>query len=460
MADLDKENTTTTPEEEAVEETAKEKEVTTEQAQETSDSEDNVEKEDVAEQEETGKANNKTILIVEIIIAVLAIGFIIFALVSNNKKNNSISDNATTSENLINSTTDTGTEPVSIDNSVLYENMPAVPDIAELNIMDEAAAETAVTDGTMLKFTTADGANVYVGNFNDSETFAEAVTPTEEELEEAIFQNIISYYGEVAEADHTIVENGDVISANYIGKLDGVAFEGGTAENVSITLGAGGYIPGFEEGFIGMEIGETKDVPITFPEDYENTELAGKDVIFTFTINDITGTMTYPELTDELVQGAFYDGSVTTVEECQEYFRSMMLQDNIWDYLLKNYYVSSVSEDAVATYYNDMMEYYDQMSLQYQMPVTDILAYSGATVDDLKQETIMNAGYTAVQFTICQAIATENNITVSDEDIANLAAEYGYTDAESFLSDNGEQTVREYLIQENVLKYLSSLVAE
>ena len=72
----------------------------------------------------------------------------------------------------------------------------------------------------------------------------------------------------------------------------------------------------------------------------------------------------------------------------------------------------------------------------------------------------MNAGYTAVQFTICQAIATENNITVSDEDIANLAAEYGYTDAESFLSDNGEQTVREYLIQENVLKYLSSLVAE
>lgn len=428
MADLDKENTTTTPEEETV--------------------------------EETGKSNNKTILIVEIIIAVLAIGFIIFALVSNNKKNNSVSDNATTSENLINSTTDTGTEPVSIDNSVLYENMPAVPDIAELNIMDEAAAETAVTDGTMIKFTTADGANVYVGNFNDSETFAEAVTPTEEELDEAIFQNIISYYGEVSEADHTIVENGDVISANYVGKLDGVAFEGGTAENVSITLGAGGYIPGFEEGFIGMEIGETKDVPITFPEDYKNTDLAGKDVIFTFTINDITGTMTYPELTDELVQGAFYDGSVTTVAECKEYFRSMMLQDNIWDYLLENYYVSSISEDAVSTYYNDMMEYYDQMSLQYQMPVTDILAYSGATVDDLKQETIMNAGYTAIQFTICQAIATENNITVSDEDIANLAAEYGYTDAESFLSDNGEQTVHEYLIQENVLKYLSSLVAE
>ncbi|MGN0326340.1 MAG: trigger factor [Lachnospiraceae bacterium] len=458
MADLNKENTTTTPEEETVEETAEEKEVTTEPAQETSDSEDKTEKENAAEQEETGKSNNKTILIVEIIIALLAIGFIIFALVSNNKKNNSVSDNTSASGDLITDTT--GTETASIDNSVLYENMPALPDITEFNIMDEAAAEAAVADGTMIKFTTADDVNVYVGNFNDSATFAEAVTPSEEELDEAIFQNIISYYGEVSEADHTIVENGDVISANYVGKLDGVAFEGGTAENVSITLGAGGYIPGFEEGFIGMEIGETKDVPITFPEDYGNTDLAGKDVIFTFTINDITGTMTYPELTDELVQGVFYDGSVTTVAECEEYFRSMLLQDNIWDYLLENYYVSSISEDAVSTYYNDMMEYYDQMSLQYQMPVSDILAYSGATVDDLKQETIMNAGYTAVQFTICQAIATENNITVSDEDIANLAAEYGYTDAESFLSDNGEQTVREYLIQENVLKYLSSLVEE
>lgn len=81
-------------------------------------------------------------------------------------------------------------------------------------------------------------------------------------------------------------QNGDTVVIDFAGYLDGVAFEGGTAQNFPLVLGSGQFVPGFEEQLVGMEKGETRDINITFPENYV-PDLAGKDVVFTVTVNDI-----------------------------------------------------------------------------------------------------------------------------------------------------------------------------
>ena len=84
----------------------------------------------------------------------------------------------------------------------------------------------------------------------------------------------------------TVVEDGDMVSIDYAGYLDGEAFEGGTAEDEDVTVGAGEDIPGFEEGLIGHAVGESFDMPVTFPDGYSD-ELGGKEVVFKVTINGI-----------------------------------------------------------------------------------------------------------------------------------------------------------------------------
>ena len=94
------------------------------------------------------------------------------------------------------------------------------------------------------------------------------------------------------------VENGDIVNLDYAGTVDGVAFDGGTAEGQTLTIGSGSFIPGFEEQMVGMGIGEEKDLNVTFPEDYHAEELAGKDAVFHVKVNGISNTE-LPELDDD-----------------------------------------------------------------------------------------------------------------------------------------------------------------
>lgn len=98
-------------------------------------------------------------------------------------------------------------------------------------------------------------------------------------------------------------QNGDIVNIDFVGTVDGVKFEGGEAEKFDLTLGSGQFIPGFEDQVVGMNIGEKKDVNVTFPENYQATELAGKAAVFAVTLNAITAKE-LPELTDEFVKEA------------------------------------------------------------------------------------------------------------------------------------------------------------
>ena len=88
------------------------------------------------------------------------------------------------------------------------------------------------------------------------------------------------------------VKDGDVVDIKYVGKKDGVEFDNGSSDSYELTIGSNTFIDGFEDGVIGMKKDETKDLNLTFPEDYNNTDLAGADVVFTVTVNHVYEKMT------------------------------------------------------------------------------------------------------------------------------------------------------------------------
>lgn len=113
-------------------------------------------------------------------------------------------------------------------------------------------------------------------------------------------------------------ENGDTVVIDFNGSVDGVEFEGGKATNHSLELGSGQFIPGFEEQLVGTKAGDEVEVKVTFPEDYQAADLAGKDAVFATTIHEVK-TKEVPELDDELAKDI--DEEVETLDELKEKFR-------------------------------------------------------------------------------------------------------------------------------------------
>ncbi len=103
------------------------------------------------------------------------------------------------------------------------------------------------------------------------------------------------------------LKKGDVANINYVGKLNGVAFDGGTADNQELELGSNTFIPGFEDKLVGVEIGKTVDLDLTFPKDYGNTELAGKAVVFTVKVN-------YVAVYDKITEGTLKNGDNVNID--------------------------------------------------------------------------------------------------------------------------------------------------
>ena len=138
--------------------------------------------------------------------------------------------------------------------------------------------------------------------------YTAAVTEVTDDMVQAQVDNLLSQHsvaeplasGKVQSGD---LEEGDIVNVDFVGSVDGVEFEGGSTQGqgTDLTLGQGRMIPGFEEGIIGHEVGESFDIDVTFPDVYDNNpDLAGKDAVFKITINSCQ-RVTYPEYTDEFV---------------------------------------------------------------------------------------------------------------------------------------------------------------
>src|SRR5690606_30648729 len=103
---------------------------------------------------------------------------------------------------------------------------------------------------------------------------------SDEEVETEVKRVFAQNRGYTDKGDEGVVEDGDRLGLSFVGKIDGKEFEGGAADHAHLTVGSGEFIPGFEEQLVGMKKGETREIEVTFPEDYQNAELAGKKATF------------------------------------------------------------------------------------------------------------------------------------------------------------------------------------
>ena len=164
-----------------------------------------------------------------------------------------------------------------------------------------------------VKFIIVSEPKVTLGEYTNLGVKKEKVKVTKEEVEERI-KALLNDYAEL-EVKEGKVADGDIAIIDFKGMKDGIAFEGGTAENYSLTIGSKTFIPGFEEALIGMNKGEEKDIDLTFPEDYMSEELKGQKVVFKVKVNEIK-TRVVPEINKEFFEDLGMEG-VTTKEELE-----------------------------------------------------------------------------------------------------------------------------------------------
>lgn len=193
--------------------------------------------------------------------------------------------------------------------------------------------------------------------------------------------SIISSHAQYTEVtDRTDVRKGDKVNINYVGKMNGKEFEGGTG-TYDLVIGSKSFIDGFEDGLIGKECGTTVDLNLTFPDPYSNNpDFAGKPVVFTVTINKITAPEAY---SDELVKKAT---GYATIEEYEAHLKMLVATDLMFTKLSAESKISRIPEEVKQYYYDG-----------YVQDMIDYLAAYGMTVTT-KEEIISVMGYTQASF--------------------------------------------------------------
>ncbi|MEJ6348360.1 trigger factor [Holzapfeliella sp. He02] len=229
---------------------------------------------------------------------------------------------------------------------------------------------------------------------------------------------------------------GDTVIIDFKGMLDGVAFDGGTAQNHSLELGSGSFIPGFEDQLIGHQAGDEVDVVVTFPEDYQAEELAGKEAHFDTKIHEIK-TKELPKLDDEFAKDI--DDSVETLDELKEKIQQEIQQskeeaaeDNIQSYAIKeaveNAEISEVPQAMIDNEVNNQMnQYLGNMQRQGISPEM-YFQITGTTQEDMKAQFAKDAEERVKSTLVLEAIVKAEEIKPSkeeiDEEIKSLAAQY------------------------------------
>ncbi|MBR6902598.1 MAG: FKBP-type peptidyl-prolyl cis-trans isomerase [Clostridia bacterium] len=202
---------------------------------------------------------------------------------------------------------------------------------------------------------------------------------------QSVYQTDVSSNNIFEKKTKGTVQNGDVANIDYEGKKDGVAFDGGTAQGYDLTIGSNTFIPGFEDGLIGVNIGDTVDLSLTFPENYGSAELAGKAVVFTVKVN-------YVKSTDEVdVKEHYSELGFGSEKEYVKDAEKRATQQLLSDTLISSSEIIDYPEKDREIFVNAVYDFYDShYQKNYNASFEDMLSSQyNMTVDDFKTE--MNA---------------------------------------------------------------------
>lgn len=289
----------------------------------------------------------------------------------------------------------------------------------------------------------------------------EANTVTDEDVSTYISENILSNYTETQEVTDRAAADGDTVNIDYVGTVDGVEFDGGSAEGYNLTLGSGTFIEGFEEQIVGHTPGESFDVTVTFPEDYRATDLAGKEAVFATTLNYIAETVT-PDLTDDFVKENLSENpGLNSVDALNTYVSDKLLFSQqiseLYTQLSEKLTVEGEVPAELTKYFEDyylsIPYLYAQM---YGFSLDEFMqayGYDSAVAYLESSRTYIDG---AIQQTLAlQALAEKYGITCPTETLENQFQEYfDSSDISSYVNLYGENYLKRSILSNLVMEKL------
>ncbi len=282
----------------------------------------------------------------------------------------------------------------------------------------------------------ANAYNKYVelGEYKGIEYTKTVAEVTNENIQEKL-DSFVSGLSKSEDITDRAVEDGDIANIDFVGTMDGKEFEGGSGEGYDLTIGSDTFIEGFESGLIGHNIGEEVSLDLTFPDDYNSEDLAGKDVNFKVKINSISVENT-PELTDALVKentdydtiDAYKESIREELETSNEESAEQQAKSDIFNKVVENSKISGYDEAEVKQLVDDEFNNFKQTAQTYESygySYEDVLAANGyETEDELKEGITEYVKNYLNQKMVLYCIADKEGIKVTSEETDKKVQEY------------------------------------
>ena len=331
---------------------------------------------------------------------------------------------------------------------------------SEKDSTDTDTKEVASSEGKRLVSVKDVSKYVTIGEYKGLELTRTSQTVTDDDVQAEINYDLEDNGTEVQDGT---VENGDTVTINFTGTIDGKEFDGGSAEDYELVVGDGEMIDGFEDGIVGMKSGETKELDLTFPDDYYEESVAGKAVVFKVTLQKFTRPA---ELTDEWVAE---NTEYKTVDEYREAVKKQLedtavqtadygLYSDAWNKVqaaseIKDYPKEDV--DAAKKSYQELNEKYVKDA---GMEMADFLESQGMSEEDYESECQQYAESKVEQNLIVQGIMDAEGLSIDDEETQklkdDLIEEYGFASIDEMIETYGEQEVNESLALLRVERFI------
>ena len=284
-----------------------------------------------------------------------------------------------------------------------------------------------------------------------------------DETIQAELEYILAEFPSVNQITDRAIVDGDTVNIDFVGSIDGVEFENGSTDGygTEVIIGETQYIDDFLEQLIGHLPGETVNVEVTFPDDYYEESLRGKDALFVTDINFIVESAESVMSDDFVLENLAMNYGWTTVEELEEglrsYFQSTAIQGYIQDYITTEVTVHSVPQHLIDFQENAMLQYYRGYAEMYEMDLEDFIGmYEGYySVDEFveayHEENVVNATF----YLVLQAVAEDSGMRVDDADMASyFADQFGTPDYSSFEEHYGLPYLKQIVLCQKVLDYI------
>ncbi|KYD24505.1 trigger factor [Geobacillus stearothermophilus] len=264
---------------------------------------------------------------------------------------------------------------------------------------------------------------VKLGQYKGLEVEKMDTTVTDEDVENEL-KRLQENYAELVVKEDGTVENGDTVVIDFEGVVDGEPFEGGKAENYSLEIGSGTFIPGFEEQLVGMKAGEEKEIQVTFPEEYHAEQLAGKPATFKVKVHEVKAKQ-LPALDDEFAKDV--DEEVETLDELKAKIRARLeeAKKNEAETALRNAVVEKAAANAeidipavmVQNETDRMLREFDQRLQMQGLNLQLYYQFSGQDEAALREQMKEDAEKRVRAALTLEAIAKAENIEVTDEEV-------------------------------------------